>query len=401
MKENEFLDGFSKKEILELLACGKCNECGLACPVFAETQNQNDAPSFRLQALKAIANTRYGFRALIFGSRKVSQKAIDELALSSYHCTLCGRCMTVCPYVFDLIDLWEKVREQVLRHSSSPTTSKLQQLMNTTVEEKNILGRPHTRRKDWMRRLDVPEIKHVDTIYFAGCTTSYIPSLRNSAKGITTILNLAKEDWATLSDEWCCGVPLLAGGSTDAFKEFAIHNIEMIEATGTKRVVFSCPGCYRMFKQKYPSILGRPLNFSVLHITELVNNYLQSGKIIFKKGTEKITYHDPCELSRLLGVIDPPRSVLSELSTSFRELPENKVNSLCCGSGGLFKAVDSETSLEIAQKRLQQAEDIGADTLISGCPSCITNLTQAKRFMKSNIQVLDFADAVARYIATT
>jgi heterodisulfide reductase subunit D len=311
--------------------------------------------------------------------------------------------MTVCPYVFDLIELWETVREQadlndlVTELGALPSLNLLG-MMKTTVEEKNCLGRPHGRRKNWMRRLNVPEKNSAETLYFVGCAISYVPSLKVAAKGVTTILNAAKEDWAPLSEEWCCGIPLKFGGETEHFEEFVTHNVETIEASGAKRVVFSCPGCYRMFKQTYPKVLGRPLKFSILHTTELINDYLKNGKIGLKKSKEKITYHDPCELARLLGIIEEPRSVFAELSTSFLELPENKYNSLCCGGGGLYKVVDTETSLEIAKKRIRQAETIGSETIVSACPSCFMNFRQATHFMKSNVKILDFADAVAQQI---
>jgi Fe-S oxidoreductase len=194
-------------------------------------------------------------------------------------------------------------------------------------------------------------------------------------------------------------VPLKFGGGTEHLREFVAHNVDKIEASGAKRVVFSCPGCYRMFKQEYPKILGRPLKFSMMHIAELANEYIKSGRLSLKdKLKEKITYHDPCELARLLGVIDEPRNALAETSTSLLELPENKINTHCCGGGGLYKGVDTENSLEIAAKRIRQAETIGSETLVSACPSCIMNLYQSARRVKSSVQVLDIADAISRQI---
>jgi heterodisulfide reductase subunit D len=403
MKGDQLFDGFSRMQVLQLYACGRCGECILSCPIYVETQDQNLAPSFKIKALKALADTKYGIRAMLFGSKNINQDEVKRVMASIYHCTLCGRCMTVCPYEFDLIELWETVREQadlndLATELGALPTLNLLGMLKTTVEEKNVLGRPHARRKNWMRRLDVPEKNRAETLYFVGCAISYTPSLKTAAKGVTTILNAAKEDWAPLSEEWCCGIPLKFGGETEHFKEFITHNVETIEAAGAKKVVFSCPGCYRMFKQIYPKVLGRPLKFAILHIAELTDEYIKNGKISLKKSKEKITYHDPCELARLLGVIEQPRNVLSELSTSLLELPENKVNTLCCGGGGLYKAVDTETSLEIAKKRIRQAEAIGSETLISACPSCVMNLHQATRFMKSNVKVRDFADAIAQQI---
>jgi Fe-S oxidoreductase len=154
-----------------------------------------------------------------------------------------------------------------------------------------------------------------------------------------------------------------------------------------------------MSKQEYPKILGRFLKFSTLHVAELVNEHLKVGKLSLKeKLDEKISYHDPCELSRLLGVIDEPRKALAATSTTLLELPENKINTHCCGEGGLYKGVDTENSLEIATKRIRQAETIESETLVSACPSCVMNLYQSARRANSSVQVLDFADAISRQI---
>ena len=143
--------------------------------------------------------------------------------------------------------------------------------------------------------------------------------------------------------------------------------------------------------------MKRPLKFSPVHTSELVREYVESGKVKFTNKLDAVlTYHDPCELSRLLGVVDAPRSVFNTVAKKFVELPENKYNTHCCGGGGLYKAVNVEQSLNIARKRVESAEKLGAEILASACPSCIMNLTQAARFKKSSVKVLDFAEVVAQ-----
>ena len=375
-----------------MYACSKCGECVDECPVYQQTSDNFTAPGFKIKKIRPIINKK-----LLSFTSMPSESEIKKLIKGLYDCTLCGRCVSVCPYQYDLVELWEKARESAVKIGYEPTL--IREMTKTTLADKNFLKRPHEQRRNWTRRLDVPEKERAETLYFVGCTTSYTPSLRRTATGVTVILNAAKEDWTILGDEWCCGVPLKFGGGTERFREFVIHNVDMIEASSAKRVVFNCPGCYRMFKQEYPKILGRSLKFSMLHVAELVSEYLKAGKLSLKeKLNEKITYHDPCELSRLLGVIDEPRNALAETSTTFLELPENKINTHCCGGGGLYKGVDPENSLKIATRRIRQAETIGSETLVSACPSCVINLYQSARRTNSSIKVLDFADAISRQI---
>lgn len=392
MSIKNFLNNFDREHKTWMYACTRCGDCIDECPVYQQTSDPYTGPGYKIKKMRPLVNKRI----LPFLPTQ-SENEIKKLAKGLYECTLCGRCAAVCPYQYDLIDLWETSRESAVERGLEPES--IQEMIKTTLADKNYLKRPHERRKNWTRDLEVPEKESAETLYFVGCVISYTPTLKNAGKGVTSILNAAKEDWALLGEEWCCGVPLKFGGGTEQLEDFVTYNVDMIESSGAKKVVFSCPGCYRMFKQEYPKVLGRPLKFSTIHAVELIDDYLKKGKISLKeKIEEKITYHDPCELSRLLGVMQEPRDALTRSATTFLELPENKLNTHCCGGGGLYKGVDTDNSLEIAKSRIKQAETIGSETLVSACPSCIMNLYQAARFTKSSVKVLDFADAIARQL---
>lgn len=391
MTKSTFLENYDKEHKIWMYACTKCGDCIDECPVYQQTSDPYTGPGYKIKKMRSLIHSR-----MIPFLPRPSENDVKKLVKGLYECTLCGRCVSVCPYQYDLVDLWETSRESAVLNTLEPKP--IREMIDATIADKNFMKRPHEQRKNWTKRLDVPEKSDAETLYFVGCVISYTPTLKSAAKGVTTILNAAKEDWALLGEEWCCGVPLKFGGGTEKLKDFIKHNVEMIEASGAKRVLFSCPGCYRMFKQEYPKVLGRQLKFSTLHITELVDDYLKTGKIELEKLEEKTTYHDPCELGRLLGVLQEPRDALMKSSTTFLELPENKFNTHCCGGGGLYKGVDTDNSLEIAKKRIRQAETIESETLVSACPACIMNLYQAARFAKSSVKVLDFADAIARQI---
>jgi Fe-S oxidoreductase len=392
MTQENFLENFGRAHNLWMYACSRCGECVSECPVYEETGDDYTAPGFKIKKMRPIVNKRI----LPFLSG-LNEEEVKKLVKGLYECTLCGRCVSVCPYNYDLVDLWETARESAIE--SGLGLDSINDMINATVEEKNYFKRPHARRTEWARRFKIETKEKANTVYFVGCVTSYTPTMRPVGGAVSTILDAAGEDWTMLNDEWCCGVPQKFGGGIKTLREFAAHNVEAIESAGAERVVFNCPGCYRMFKHEYPKVLGHELNFSLVHLTELVNEYVESGKIkLTGKMDQRLTWHDPCELSRLLGIVDEPRNVLKNVATDFVELPEAKFNSHCCGGGGLYKAVDTKKSINIANRRVEQAENAGAATLASGCPSCMMNLSQAALFKKSNVKVLDFAQVVAQLI---
>lgn len=390
MQTEKFLDNFGRPESLWMYACSRCGECVDVCPVYEETKDKYTAPGFKIKKMRGIVT-----KQLVPFTGEVSEENTKKIAKGLYECTLCGRCWSVCPYNYDLVALWEKARESAFETGLG--LDPLLLMVDALKTEKNIFKRPHARRTEWTKGLDIPIKEKADTIYFVGCMLSYRGQLRPAARAVAAILNATGENWTILKDEACCGAPLRFSGGTKYMEELMDNNIKAIESIGARKIVFSCPGCYRVFWQEYSKVLGQKVR--LLHVTELIDKYIKLGKIKPKgKLEEKITYHDPCELARLSGVIEEPRRVLASLTTQFVELPENKFNVKCCGGGGLFKAVNTDKSLEIGRKRIEQAEKIGATTLTAACPSCYETLSQAAHFKKSSVKVIDIAEVVAQQI---
>jgi Fe-S oxidoreductase len=136
-----------------------------------------------------------------------------------------------------------------------------------------------------------------------------------------------------------------------------------------------------------------------------LSDLLHQGKLPLKgNGGQKIAYHDPCDLGRHMNIFEEPRQVLQSLPGV--ELTEFKLNRLlakCCGSGGGVKGFDNQLSQDIAYNRVLQALDVGAEVIVSACPSCKSNLTQGaarlRKEKKGKIKVKDITEVVAAALA--
>jgi Fe-S oxidoreductase len=126
--------------------------------------------------------------------------------------------------------------------------------------------------------------------------------------------------------------------------------------------------------------------------------FISNGKIEFSKNNEKIVYHDPCELSRLGGVIEEPRKILNTLTGSYIELPESGRDARCCGGGGSYQAIDDKSRLSIGGKRIRQIEKIDPEILTSACPNCKITLGESARQEGVNIRVMDIVELIASRI---
>jgi glycolate oxidase len=146
-------------------------------------------------------------------------------------------------------------------------------------------------------------------------------------------------------------------------------------------------------------------NIQDFHATEYFDNHIRDGQITFKDGTRmKIAYHDPCDIGGHMNIYDPPRNVIRAIpSVELIEFPQNRNLAKCCGGGGGLKAYDTEMSSEIAYKRVQQASGTGADTIVSACPACKSNLQLAaarlRKEKKGRLKVMDITELVAEALA--
>lgn len=388
----------TKLQLVELDTCSRCAHCAEYCPIYVERRRPELVPGGRVALLSKLVGKKNVWPWASV-PKAVKPEELEKSVNSLYTCSLCGRCLEVCPFSIQTPELWERFR--IIVHDAGRSPEPLKLLGKTIAEKKNPYGADSELRTFWIGRRglkDAPIMERANTVYFIGCT----PALKSQTQGIayatSLILNQVKEDWTLLGDkEWCCGSPSIMLGDYSTATELAKHNVETIESTGASKVVASCPSCYRMLKFKYPQIIGRSPKFEVVHAIRLLIQYLKRGLLAKSGKIEGITtYHDPCELARLSFIIKEPREILKFLADRLVELPENKMDARCCGGGGLLQAVDVELRLKIAQSRIKQAEGIKAELLASACPACKLTLFDATKSMNSNIKVLDIAELVAQ-----
>ncbi len=76
----------------------------------------------------------------------------------------------------------------------------------------------------------------------------------------------------------------------------------------------------------------------------------------------------------------------------------NRNYAYCCGAGGGVKSAFPELALEIAEDRIREAEDTGAEYLTTTCPFYLNNLQQAANEINSKLKVVDLLELFNRAI---
>jgi len=365
----------SDKKIRACLQCAACSGC---CP-------SARASPFRIRKL---------IRQIQLGSSGSFLK--NDL---SWLCVMCYKCLERCPKDVNIPYVVCALRDLAIRKGVAPKN--VVALKENIDAYGNPYGLDNSLRWDWVNYTGAKvkvEGGGAETVYFVGCLSSYMGRLQEIPYAISLILDKAGEDWTFLNEELCCGHPLLLAGFINEFKELAAHNVKAVEDIEAKRLVTGCPGCTVAFRKEYPEILGRKLSFEVLHLSELLNRYVKQRRIRLRRFIGRVTYHDPCELGRLLNVFEDPRIVLKGFVSRFVECRESLTNSNCCGAGGLVKLSDPQLSDSLAKMRLGELIDTGAEVCVTACPACKLNLSEAALEL-GGIQIMDLSELVSQQLS--
>ena len=246
--------------------------------------------------------------------------------------------------------------------------------------------------------MGVPTVKQnpgAEYLYWVGCQSSYDPRGRNVARAMVKILKAARVNFAILgNDELCTGEPVRRMGEEGRFQELALKNIESIRRAGVKKVIVHCAHCFNTFLNEYPEFGAE---FQVIHHTQLISELIRSGRLRVGGLDQRVTYHDPCNLGRMNGVLDAPREVLkSAAGLELLEMRRTGLNSFCCGGGGANVWYQVPERKKIGVIRMEEAKETGANILSVACPFCITMFEDAmKTTGDTQLLVKDIAEVVS------
>ncbi len=415
------------KRLIELDACTRCGECLSWCPVYDQEDRkdrENLTPRRKIIDFLKIVRSQNGFLSRIMqsdrigdalkviigkisGYKEVSKKQMDEFIFNLYECSTCGQCEVVCPAHIDTVNLWEELRRLIVRIDYGPLEPQ-KALRKSVMTFDNPWQQPRAGRTKWSRRAkknglitkEPPKIKKTKgkVLLFLGCTASYDANVKKVAINTVNILNALDIDYGVLGkDEKCCGSVLLRMGDPE-YERLFHENIDQFNSLGIDTLISSCAGCFKTIKQDYPKI-GK-LNFEVMHTVEYLTRLLENGELNFPHPVNRtVTYHDPCHLGRATGVFDAPRTIMKEIpGLTLIEMPRNREYSRCCGAGGGLKAGFPDIQNRMAQRRVKEAEQTGAEDLVSCCPFCYQGLQVGISALKSHIIMKDLSEFIAESI---
>ena len=400
-----------------LFKCNKCGSCTSVCPLYQNTVYEGMAARGKLALLEAVADGR------LEASKAVRAKLED--------CLLCGACAQNCPSFVPTTDLFLEARAGLAKDLGLPvpirmllTALQSPALMSLGTPPLALLQRAGIPRimleqlggllpdavraglrsmppaplqsfRARAKRLQINGDGRRGTVgYFAGCFMNW--GYADAAMATRTMLirgGFRVEAPAVV----CCGVPHRAYGDIEAARDLARKNISALEQYD--HVVTDCASCGAALKE-YKHLLkddpeyherAETLSGRAADISEfLVRHDFPKPQ---GHAPLRVTYHDPCHLVRGQGIKSQPREILRSIPGI--EYVEMQGADVCCGAAGSFCVTHPALSEGVGSTKAQNILATGADMVVSGCPSCLTQLRAMLRAQGSSIRVCHPSELLA------
>jgi Fe-S oxidoreductase len=316
-------------------------------------------------------------------------------------CTTCRACEEQCPVLISYVDKIVDMRRNLvmIRNEFPHELQKPFQAMEVNGNPWNLARMDRAAWSDGLEIKTFADKPDAQVLYWVGCAASYDDRAKKIARATARLLKLAGVDFAILGqEESCTGDPARRAGAEHIFAMLAEGNAAVLntykEQGGMKTVVTACPHCFNTLKNEYPDF---GVTLEVVHHSEYLAGLLAERRLVPRKPVVgRVVYHDSCYLGRYNDVYESPRDILRQIPGV--ELVEaeywTKTRGLCCGAGGAQMWMEEQNQNRVNVKRTLQLVDTGAKTVASGCPFCMTMLTDGlkSQSLEDKIKQMDLAE---------
>ncbi len=339
-------------------------------------------------AMKTSLNPRSLIYRLLVAGNGFNLEGREEL----WDCTTCSTCYSRCPKQVNPMEAIIAMRSAIVE--SGRIHPNIKTALESTFRHGNPLTMPRSDRAAWAQDLNLKPIHDgAEYLYFAGCTPSYDPRVQKVAHALVKLFQSTELDFGILgNDETCCGSEVRRLGELGLFEMLVEDNTALYQELGVSKMITTSPHCFNTFKNDYPRN-----GLQVQHYTQLLSAMLDEDRLGFSGSFEQVvTYHDPCYLGKHNHIFEEPRRLLQGIpGLELVEMDRSREKSLCCeGGGGRMWLEGTNPGTRLAQQRVQQALETGAQVLATACPFCLLTLEEAVKHLgvEQQMKVMDIAE---------
>jgi Fe-S oxidoreductase len=351
--------------------CVRCGACADKCHFFIGSGDPKNMPVLRTELLRSVYRRYFTLSGRIFGkfagARELTKSVLKEWFYYFYQCTECRRCSVYCPYGIDTCEMTMMGRE--LLNLVGCNINWIVEPASNSYRTGNHLGIPPHAFKSTVDFAvnELKEITGIDVevpinrkgaeILFVSPSADYFASPHwYTFLGYLLLFHEIGLDytWSTYASE---GGNFGLFQSADLAKRLNAKIYSEAKRLGVKWILGGeCGHMWRVINQ-YMDTFNGPADFlkepvspmtgtafenakstKMVHICEFTADLIKNNKLKFdpsRNSKWKVTYHDSCNISRGMGLLEEPRFILRNVCPEFYEMPENTIRerTFCCGSG--------------------------------------------------------------------
>jgi len=389
------VDDLTWKQLLNGLTCTECGRCTSVCP--ANTTGKLLNPKKIMTDTRARLQEKH--RAKGADDPLLGHQLLDNFITEQelWACTTCMACVQECPVMIEHVDTIVDLRRGlVLNESRFP-----EELKTTFANlERNYTpwGFGHSTRADWAEGLNVPlmsDAGKADVLFWVGCAGAYDARYRKVTRAFATLLKMANVNFAILgTEEKCTGDPARRMGNEYLAQTLITENITTLNKYAVKQIVVTCPHCMQALGKEYRQFGGE---YEVVHHSTMMRTLIDSGALkLTHVQRARVTFHDPCYLGRYNDEYNAPRTVLAAAGADLVEMKRSHDRSFCCGAGGGRMFMEEKEGKRVNNERTEEALETKPETIGTGCPFCMTMLTDGVKEVEGGegVAVKDIAEIV-------
>ncbi len=398
-----------------LESCVRCNLCAESCHVFLADRESASAPAAKVQQLARLYRRQHTWSGRVLpgltGARDLDEAALDGLVDAAFgRCTTCGRCTLNCAVGLDPAGAMSFARAMLSAAGRVPAgiaanvaaaleTGNSMRIAAGEARETIAWLEEDLRATTGDAAIELPVDRTGARVLYA-LNPREIKFFPLSISAAGQLFHAAGERWTLSSIDFDITNSGYFAADRPAAAAIARRLFERAEALGVEElIVAECGHGYRSLRWEAPEWLRRPLPFRVRSFVEVLDEYLAAGRIALdaSRNAERVTLHDPCNLVRNGGVIEPQRRVLRAAARDFVEMTPNRERNFCCGGGGGMLAASeyAERRVAIGRRKADQIRATGARVVVSPCHNCIDQLLELNRSYALGVEVRTLAEVAA------
>ena len=391
-----------------LWRCSKCGACTAVCPLYQETVQEGMTARGKLALIEAVQD------GALQPSERMRQRLED--------CLLCGACAQNCPSMVPTLELFLEARGELADRFGVPLPMRLF-LRALGSSRAQAAGMPAMRamQRAGLTRLvgsgaaalvpaplraalqAVPVLpgrsfrarharefdgagRRAPVAYFVGCMMNwaYVDAAEATYHALTR--TGIRVDCPPVV---CCGMPHQVTGDRAAARALARENVRLLD--GYETIVTDCASCGAALKGygellKDDPALGGAAAALASRIRDVSQVLVVPDRVrSSREDRVRVTYHEPCHLGRGQNVRAEPRELLQSLPGV--QYVEMKGADVCCGGAGSFCFTHPDLSVKIGEAKVSSILATRAEVVVSGCPSCLSQLRTLLRAAGSPVRV--------------